>query len=207
MVWALESQSLFLLASSIDCICKSRDLALVTWVWESRQAEQLNHHSGPDPRLRVGSHLSYLQTAGASEGASSAEPKHQDLHDTEQQQNLWGESSWGSSSDSVAKARGLELDQWPIATNISKWSFWISCETHCDPTQLPQKGFVLFCLFCVGKAAKVDGGCGGIGRWMGLKLIWCSGRINKKFLQTLMVSHAYWALTIQPVVLKVACTP
>lgn len=35
-------------------MCKSRDLALVTWVWESRQAEQLNHHSGPDPGLRVG---------------------------------------------------------------------------------------------------------------------------------------------------------
>lgn len=52
----------------------------------------------------------------------------------------------------------------PLQPTFPSEAFWISCETHCDPTQLPQEGFVFFCLFCVGKTAKVDGGCGGTGR-------------------------------------------
>jgi hypothetical protein len=35
-------------------------------------------------------------------------------------QNIWEKSSWGSSIDSVAEARGLKPDQWLIAMNTCK---------------------------------------------------------------------------------------
>ena len=54
------------------------------------------------------------------EGAGPTDPKLQDLHDSGWQQDIWEESLWGSSIDSVAEARGNVPDQWLIAVNICK---------------------------------------------------------------------------------------
>jgi hypothetical protein len=56
----------------------------------------------------------------AYEGVGPADPKLRDLHDTEQQQDTWEESQWGSCTDSIAEARGFEPAQWLIAMDICK---------------------------------------------------------------------------------------
>ena len=49
-----------------------------------------------------------LMNGWRGEGAGPTDPKMQDIHNTEQQLDMWEESPWGSSTDSVAEARGLE---------------------------------------------------------------------------------------------------
>lgn len=58
------------------------ELVLVAQVQESREADQLSYHPGPDPASP------HLRTPGAFNRAGPSEPKLQDLHDTGQQQDI-----------------------------------------------------------------------------------------------------------------------
>jgi hypothetical protein len=89
------------------------ELALVVWIQESWWADQFSYYWCPDLGLGVvpSQHLPHLWTARSHEGASPADPKLQDLHDTEQQQDSWEESWWWSGIDRIAEARGIEPHQ------------------------------------------------------------------------------------------------
>jgi hypothetical protein len=89
------------------CRDSTGDLALVTWAQESWQADQLTQLPPKHKSISL-SWSTLTWSAGACEGAGSTDPKLQDLHDTGQQQDVWEESQWGPSIDSVAEARGLE---------------------------------------------------------------------------------------------------
>jgi hypothetical protein len=64
-------------------------------------------------------HLPHQWTAGVPEGSGPTDPKLQDLYDTGQQ-DIWEESQGGSSTDSIAEARGLVPDYCVVAVNICK---------------------------------------------------------------------------------------
>lgn len=66
----------------------------------------------------------HLWTAGAHEGASPADPKLRDLHDTAQQEDVWEEPWCGSRTDSVAEARGLEPHQWLLQWTFESKAVW-----------------------------------------------------------------------------------
>jgi hypothetical protein len=80
------------------------------------QADQFRYLSDQHTGLWVGlpQYLSCWWIPGVRKGSGPTDLKLQDLHDTGQQQNILEESQWGSSIDSVAETRGLELDQWPL---------------------------------------------------------------------------------------------
>lgn len=94
------------------------ELALAAQIRESWQNILLNYHPGPGLWVDLHQNLHHLWTVGACERTNSADPKLQDLHDTEQQQDNQEESQWGSDIDDVTEARDLEPNQWLIAMNI-----------------------------------------------------------------------------------------
>ena len=82
----------------------------------------------------------------------------QDLHDAEEQQDMWEESQWGTGIDSVAETRCFIPGQRVIVMTIYKQSSVgkrVYCRTYCD-TLLKWKLLVLWkvsyvkCYFCWG---------------------------------------------------------
>jgi hypothetical protein len=140
------------------------ELALVEWTqvswpggWmngepESWWADQLTYHPGSDPGVWDGlpQNLRCLSTGKVHEGAGPTELKLQDLHDTEQQQDIHKKSLWGFSINGIEENRGLEPNQWLTAMNICKESCLgkrVHGRTHCDI--LIHGEMLLCCLFFV----------------------------------------------------------
>lgn len=111
------------------------------------------------------------------------QPNLQDFQDTGQQQDIRNilrkTQCWSRSS-----RRGLRPDQWRTAISIYKWScldkrVYTVGHTATDTPQRPQRDGFCFCFSLCGEVARVEGGCGGKGRWVGLICIeWNSQRIN-----------------------------
>lgn len=103
---------------------KSRHHLTKTGWW---QADRPSYHSRPEPRLWVSlvQHSPHLWATGLCGGAKSADPKLQNLHDTEQ----WQESQWGPFVNGVAEARGLKPFQ-RILTRKDIWTKGLYYVTH-----------------------------------------------------------------------------
>lgn len=110
------------------------------------------------------------------------------------QQNIWEESKWGSSFESVAAERGLKPDQGLVATNIHKWSC-LDKRIHCVVVWLHLWGttactgrWVFYLVwFCLGGNCKGrDGGWGGKWDWDA----WCA--IHKETIKKL--KNSKWGI-------------
>jgi hypothetical protein len=109
------------------------------WPWWRGPRRAGSFHSDPDPGLWVGlpRHLTHLWTVGACEGPGPAAPKLQDLHVSGQQQNVREEPWWGTGTDGITEARGLEPDQGLIAMS-SQVKLFGQMSIRCDTWLLPQ---------------------------------------------------------------------
>jgi hypothetical protein len=127
--------------SLVSCRAHHRSLPAVHWTKENWLGLSGVGLSSPSPPK----HLPYLGADGAHEGAGPPEPKLQDLHDSEQQQDIREESRWGSSIDGVTGARGFKPDQQLTAINICNSSCLgkrLNYVTLCDTPQLLWQGFL-----------------------------------------------------------------
>jgi hypothetical protein len=105
----------------------------------ARRAYRVDHLrclSGLDSGLCIGAHQypPHRKTAGVQKVADPTDPKLQDLHDTEQPEDIRTESHWCSSIDRVAVAWGL-IPDWVIAMNIFRQRS-VDKRVHCDTLQL-----------------------------------------------------------------------
>jgi hypothetical protein len=98
------------------------ELILVIWLRESLHADQLSYHPCTDPGLWVGptQNLNNLKMFRMCERSRPADPKLQDLPDTEQQQDNQEESWWGANLDGIIESRDLGPDQ---TSNSLEWTF------------------------------------------------------------------------------------
>lgn len=169
---------------------------------ENWQADKLSYRLGPEPGLRVGplQQLPHLWTIGACEGDELNDPNQQYLYDTGHRQNIQEEPQRMSVISGVVKPRVSSQTRWPqwlMATNPWK-KRWMNWRVNCVPYRPHYRDSsislfaLLFCLSCLvfdfsfkfcftwEGVARVEGGCEGMRRWVGMKwMMWNSQKINK----------------------------
>lgn len=141
------------------------------WEWESSWADQLSYISGPDPGLWIDPPQHLLMNFWSAWRGS--------FHKSKITGSPWHctatieESHWGSSIDSVAEARGLELDNDSLQWTFASKGVWTDVYTvrHTGILQLLQWGVFFFLL--VGEVARVESRHKGRGDRSGIWIAWC----------------------------------
>jgi hypothetical protein len=90
--WEQESWFYPLLAMALGVLGRAvLESLLVVWMQVSWWADQLSYLAGPNPGLWVANFYLMYELLRVCGGASPADPKLQDLHDTGQKQDIWEE--------------------------------------------------------------------------------------------------------------------
>jgi len=197
------------------------ELALVAWIQESWQTDQLSYYSGSD---LVGplQHPPHLWTAGPHDGASLQTQS----CNTGQHQDIGEEFWWGSIIDSIADVRASNQTngslQWTFA-NEDAWTKGYTVGytvTRMDTLRHTTASTVRFCCCCcclfvcllvLFWGLQCQGGYKGTRRWVGFGcMIWNSQRINKKLKTNKNRLHlpglnnsVAWKLRLPPEILEI----